>query len=187
VQGLYTLKSLVAFAAVAAVSALSAPAFAQTLPVVGPVSYSASFGYTDANIGSLNFGMATLRARADFANYFGVEGEASVGMVDQNPMISGVTANTYVNDQYAAYGVVRYPVLPSANLIARVGYGHTDITASPTALPSIRAGYDSWNYGAGAEYLWEKNGLRVDYTRMDFQDLGLRDADAVSVSYVRKF
>ena len=39
--------------------AAAAPAFAQTLPVVGPVSYQASIGYTDANIGSLNLGMAT--------------------------------------------------------------------------------------------------------------------------------
>ncbi len=33
--------------------------------------------------------------------------------------------NEHVNDQYAAYGVARYPVLPNANLFARgVGYGH---------------------------------------------------------------
>jgi outer membrane immunogenic protein len=185
-------KSLVAFAAVAAVSALSAPAFAQSsqglaLPVVGPVSFNAGIGYTGVNIDSADYGLLTLRGRADFAKYFGVEGEASVGMVDQSKEINGVTVSTHVNDQYAAYGVVHYPVLPSANLFVRGGYGHTDFTASPTALPKTSAGFDSWNYGAGAEYFWEKNGMRVEYTRMDFQDRGLDHADNISVSYVRKF
>ncbi len=181
------MKSLVAFAAVAAVSALSAPAFAQTLPIVGQPSYSAGIGYTGVNIGSQDFGLLTLRARADFGKYLGVEGEGSVGFIDQSPVIGGVTVNEHVNDQYAAYAVARYPVLPNANLFARGGYGHTDFTASPTMLPKTSAGFDSWNYGAGGEYFWEKNGMRVEYTRMDFQDQGLRSADTVSVSYVRKF
>jgi hypothetical protein len=180
-------KSIVAFAAVAAVSALSAPAFAQTLPVIGPVSYSASVGYTGVNIDSQDFGLVTLRARADFAKYFGVEGEGSFGVVDQSTDVNGVHISSHVNDQYAAYGVVRYPVLPSANLFARGGYGHTDVKSSAVMMNSVTAGFDSWNYGAGAEYFWEKNGMRVDYTRMAFQDRGLRDADTVSVSYVRKF
>jgi hypothetical protein len=180
-------KSLVAFAAVLAAGAIAAPAFAQNLRVVGTPSYSASLGYTDANIGGLNFGMATVRAHADFAKYFGLEGEVSVGMVDQNPMIGGVTTDMHINDQYAAYGVVRYPVLANANLFARGGYGHTDLKASPIMLNAVTSGFDSWNYGAGAEYFVDKNGVRVEYTRMDFQDRGLRDADTVSVSYVRKF
>jgi hypothetical protein len=180
-------KSLVASAAVLAAAAFAAPAFAQTLPVIGPVSYSASVGYTGVNIDSFDFGMATFRARADFRKYFGVEAEGAFGMVDQSHEDNGVTVSRHINDEYAAYGVVHYPVLPSANLFARVGYGHTDMTASPTALPKTSAGYDSWNFGAGAEYFWEKNGMRVEYTRMDFQDGGLRDADTISVSYVRKF
>jgi hypothetical protein len=180
-------KSLVAFAATLAVSALAAPAFAQTLPVVGPVSYQASLGYTDANIGSLNFGMATLRARADFAKYFGLEGEAGVGIVDQNPMVGSVTLQTHINDEYAAYGVVRYPVLANLDVFARGGYGHTDVKASAIAAGSVTAGFDSWNYGAGAEYFVDNNGVRIDYTRMSFQDRGLGDADTVTVSYVRKF
>jgi len=180
-------KSLVAFVAVLATGDIAAPAFAQNLPVVGAPSYSASIGYTDANIGSLNFGMATFRARADFAKMFGVEGEAGVGIVDQNPMVGNLTFQTHINDEYAAYGVVRYPVLANLSVFARGGYGHTDVKASSPALNSVTAGFDSWNYGAGAEYFVDKNGVRIDYTRMDFQDRGLRDADTVSVSYVRKF
>jgi hypothetical protein len=180
-------KSIFVVAAVAAVSALSAPAFAQTLPLVGPVSYQASVGYTGVNIDSQDFGLVTFRARADFAKYFGVEGEGSFGFIDQTTDVNGVHISSHINDQYAAYGVVRYPVLPSANLFVRGGYGHTDVTASPTMLPKVSAGYDSWNFGGGGEYFWEKNGMRVEYTRMDFQDRGLVNADTVSVSYVRKF
>ncbi len=49
-------------------------------------------------------------------------------------------------------------------------------------------GVDSVNYGVGGEYFFDgKNGVRVDYTRFDFQKSGAADADTWSVGYVRRF
>lgn len=182
------MKSLVALAAAAALAAVAAPAFSQTLPVVGPVTYNGSIGYTGLATSGLGLGVATFRAGADFAKYFGVEAEAGVGMVDHDTAVNGVTGEVHVNDQYALYGVVHYPVMDSTSLFVRGGYGHTDVKTSLVAANAITAGEDSWNYGAGVEHFFDgKNGVRLEYTRVDFQDRGLRDGDSLAVSYVHKF
>ena len=186
------MKSLVAFAALAAVAAIAAPASAQTLPAyLAPVSYNAGIGYTGVQTSGADLGAITLRAGADFGKYFGVEGEGSFGVNDQNGSIGSVATKLHLNDQYAAYGVARYPLLPNANIFGRVGYGHSDIkgTASLNNVSASQTvGLDSVNYGAGAEYFFDgKNGVRAEYTRFDFQSHGAQDADTWTVSYVRKF
>ena len=46
---------------------------------------------------------------------------------------------------------------------------------------------ESWNYGAGANYYLDGvNGVRADWTRRDYRDNG-GEADAYSVSYIRRF
>jgi hypothetical protein len=186
-----SVKSLVAFAAILAAGAVAAPAFAQSLALpaaVTPTSYDASAGYTGTNTQGAGFGAITLRGAAYFGKYFGVEAEGAFGIINDNAVVDGVAGSAHINDQYAAYGVVRYPVTTSVNLFVRGGFGHTDIATTPAAAPVVTTGYDSWNYGAGGEYFFDgKNGVRVDYTRADFQDRGLKDADTVSVSYVHKF
>jgi hypothetical protein len=186
------MKSLVAFAALAAAAAVAAPASAQTLPsYLAPVSYNGSVAYTGVDTQGADLGAVTFRLGADLGKYFGVEGEGSFGVVDQDGSIGGVATKLHLNDQYAGYGVARYPLLPNANLFARVGYGHSDVKASASAgglSASQTVGLDSWNYGGGANYFFDaKNGVRVEYTRFDFQDRGVRDADTWSVGYVRKF
>ena len=50
-----------------------------------------------------------------------------------------------------------------------------------------KAGGDSWNYGVGANYYLDGvNGVRADWTRRDFRD-DRGEADAYSVSYIRRF
>ena len=186
------MKSLVAFAALAAAAAIAAPASAQTLPsYLAPITYNGSIGYTGIHASGADLGAVTLRLGADLGKYLGVEGEGSFGVVDENGSFSGAATKLHLNDEYAGYGVVRYPVLPNANVFARIGYGHSDIKASASAnglSASQTVGVDSWNYGAGAQYFLDaKNGLRAEYTRYDFQDRGVQDADTWSVSYVRKF
>jgi hypothetical protein len=185
-------KSLVAFAALAAAAAVAAPASAQTLPsYLAPVTYNAGIGYSGIHTDGADLGAISLRLGADFGKYVGVEGEGSFGVVDQDGSVSGVATKLHLNDQYAGYGVVRYPLLPNANVFARIGYGHSDIKASASAggqSASETVGVDSWNFGAGAQYFFDaKNGVRAEYTRFDFQDRGVQDADTWTVSYVRKF
>jgi hypothetical protein len=186
------MKSLVAFAALAAVAAVAAPASAQTLPAsLAPVTYNAGIGYTGVNTSGADIGAITLRAGADFGKYFGVEGEGSFGVNDQNGSVGTVATKLHLNDQYAAYGVVRYPVLPKTNVFARGGFGHSDVKATASlngVSASQTVGLDSWNYGAGGEYFFDgKNGVRAEYTRFDFQERGMQDADTWTVSYVHKF
>ena len=186
------MKSLVAFAALAAVAAVAAPASAQTLPAsLAPVTYNAGIGYTGVNTSGADLGAITLRAGADFGKYVGVEGEGSFGVNDENGHIGSAATKLHLNDQYAAYGVARYPLLPNANVFGRVGYGHSDIKATASlngVSASQTVGLDSVNYGAGAEYFFDgKNGVRAEYTRFDFQNRNAQDADTWTVSYVRKF
>lgn len=182
------MKSLIALAAVAAAAAVAAPASAQTLPYLGQPAYSASLGYTGVNVDGLGLGAVSLRAGADFGKYFGVEGEGAFGVVDQHSQIAGVSTNLHLEDEYAAYAKLRYPVLPGTNVFVRGGFGHTDFRVSPLMQPQFNNGLDSWNFGGGVDYSFDgKNGVRAEYTRMDWQDRGLRDADTWSVSYVRKF
>jgi hypothetical protein len=184
-------KSLIALAAVAAVAAVAAPASAQSLPALGPVTYNASAGYTGITWTGNNLGAVSLRAGADFGQYVGVEGEGSFGVADAGLSAAGVSAKLHLNDEYAAYGVVRYPVLANANLFARLGYGHIDAKASASAgavSTSATDGVDSLNYGFGGQYVFDgKNGMRLEYTRFDVRGHDAKAADSWSLSYVRKF
>lgn len=177
------MKSLVSLAAVAAISAVAAPAFAQT-SFFAPVSYEGTVGYTSISQYGGTLGAVDLRAAANFGAYAAIEGEGAFGVSDAN--VTG-GAKLRLNNEYAAYGVARWPVIANANLFARLGYGHSDVKATAGSL-SASTGVDSVNYGVGGEYFLDgKNGVRVDYTRYDFQSTGSKDADTWSVGYVRKF
>ncbi len=188
------MKSLITAAVLAASAAVAAPAFAQQAPAwsLAPVTYEGSVAYTGIDSSGIDLGAVTFHASAFFGPYVGVEGEGAFGVVDKTASFGGSRAKLHLNDEYAGYGVARYPVLPNANLFVRVGYGHSDLHASATT-PSFSAdatgGVDSVNFGAGGNYFFDgKNGLRVDYTRFDFQGhSGLKDADTWSVGYVRRF
>jgi outer membrane immunogenic protein len=185
-------KSLIAVAAVAAISAIAAPAFAQVdASTFAPVTYEGSVGYTGIQLNGADLGAIDLRAAANFGKYAAIEAEGAFGVNDQNGTVGTVATKLHLNDEYAVYGVARWPVIANGNLFARVGYGHSDIKATASLngqSSSATAGSDSVNYGVGGEYFFDgKNGLRVDYTRFDFQNNNTKDADTWSIGYVRKF
>ncbi|WP_371396616.1 porin family protein [Fretibacter rubidus] len=103
--------------------------------------------------------------------YLGAEIEASSSISDER--------DVDVDYSVAAFGVLRAPVSPRLNLLARAGYGTAEINNSIDA--------DGFAYGAGAEYNFDAhNGLRLDYTRYEL-DQGLEGADSVSATFVRRF
>jgi len=185
-------KSLVAFAAVAAVAAIAAPASAQSLASFAPISYNAGVGYTGFSIPRADISAVTIRAGADFGKYFGVEGEGAFGLGDSE-YAALIAVKTHLNDEYAGYAVVRYPVLPNANVFVRGGYGHSDIKVTATDVStgigaSATGGSDSWNFGGGGQYFLDgKNGVRLEYTRYDYVTRDVKGADSFTVSYVHKF
>lgn len=172
--------SLIAAAAAAAVM-IPAAASAQTA-----VTGYGSLGYSHHDLDGADVGAIQGRLGARFNPYLGVEGELGFGVKKDDVNIGGVNGKAELKNSMAIYGVGFLPVAPNADLYARVGYGKSE---GKVSIPGASADADgnSWNYGVGGQYfLDDKNGIRADYTRHDFED-DAGEADVWSVGYVRKF
>jgi hypothetical protein len=168
--------------ATAALTLIAAPAMAQDH---GPVT--GSIGYTQLDGDDGDLGAITGRLGYDFTRHLGVEGEASVGVKDDDITIGGVDGSLEHEYDAAVYGVARLPVSENLELFGRVGYGTTSIKADVAGLSATEDG-ESVNYGAGANWYFDgRNGLRADWTRRDFQDDGAGEVDTYGLSYVRRF
>ena len=170
---------LVLLAAVAAASVVALPAAAQTRPEV-----SASVGYTRFVDSESDFDVGTItgRATARFNRYFGVEAEYGAGFNEAN--IGGIDFK--VKHDMAGYLVGYYPLSENFDLIARVGYGQTELEASSGGL-SVSDTLEGAKLGIGGQYFFDKsNGVRGDVTRHEYQD-NSGAFDAVSVMYVHRF
>jgi outer membrane immunogenic protein len=166
------MKHLIAAAAAASALALAAPAFAETY---------VNLGYSMTDSEDVNLGAVTGRLGWKSATPFGVEGEASFGVDDDE--LGGVKVE--LDSQWAIYGTATASVSDTAQVFARIGYGSTDIKASAGSI-SASGSDESWNFGVGGQFFFSgDNGVRADYTRMDFDEGG--DADVWSISYVRRF
>jgi len=178
--------TLIAAGAVAAL-AFAAPAFADSPAYAGTTAY-ANLGYSNVGAtsdGSPDVSEITGRLGARFGEYLGIEGEVSGGLNNDHVNIGGVTGSAGINDQYAAYAVGYLPVMPNADILARIGYGNTDFHSNVPGGP-YHGGDTSFNWGVGGQYFFDShNGVRADYTRADY-DHG-PDANIWGVSYVRKF
>ena len=169
-------------AAIAA-TAFAAPAMAQTMST--PQWYG-TLGYSQLDHSDGDLGAVTGRVGAKFNPYLGVEGEASLGVKDDDFRIGAVEGSLEHQYDAAAYVVGTLPVTPNLELFARGGYGTTKIKAELAGV-GYEADGESWNYGAGANYYFDaQNGVRADWTRRDFRD-DAGEADVYSVSYVRRF
>ncbi|HLI64976.1 MAG TPA: porin family protein [Caulobacteraceae bacterium] len=173
---------LLAAAAAIAAAGAAAPAAAQTISGYG------TLGAEDINSNDANVGAVTGRLGARFGQYLGVEGELSGGFNSDRVNLGGTRADVRVNDQYAAYAVGFLPVMPNADLFARIGYGATDLHIKvPPGSPHFDAHVTSWNAGAGGQYFFDGNdGVRAEYTR-ETADRADLDANVFSLAYVRKF
>lgn len=176
------MKTLFAAAAVAAVAAFAAPAMAQT--ALGPISGYANLGYAYAHSNDANLSAVEGRLGAR-TTYLGVEGQGAFGFNDD----TNAGVNIKLRNEFSGYAVGFLPLGQSgAEAFARVGYGHSSFRLKTGAV-SINDGEDSVNYGAGVQYFFNQgpNGVRADYTRYDFRNNGVSNADVWAISYVRKF
>lgn len=163
--------------ALASISALVLAAGAHAQEGTGTFSVGAS----QAEYGDLKFTAATLRGTLNLTRHFSVEGEASWGLDGDN--VGGVDVD--LNYNMGAYAVARFPIDNDRIVFfGRAGYTRTEIEAS--LLGFAASGEDeAWAYGVGGEfYIDEQNGLRLDYTRIDYTG---EDATYWGVSYVRRF
>ena len=167
----------------AALTLLAAPAMAQepASPVTGSIAYTQLDG-DDADLGAI-----TGRVGYDFTHNFGIEGEASVGVKDQDVTFGGVPTTLEHQFDVAAYGVAKLPVNDNLELFGRLGYGTTEVKASTAGFAATEDG-DSINYGVGANYFIDgRNGIRADWTRRDFQEDNGGEVDTYAIGYVRRF
>lgn len=170
------------FLATAALSLLAAPAMAQS--VSSPQVYG-SVGYSQIDAEGADLGAVTGRIGARFTPHFGVEGEASFGVSDDDIPVGIPGGTVELKHDLAAYAVGYLPVNDNFELFGRVGYGTTEVEYS-TAGGSADDSLDGLSYGVGANYfIDDKNGVRADWTRRDFDDDG--EADVWSLSYIRRF
>jgi hypothetical protein len=182
------MKTLITAASALALAALlPAVASAQTAaPATTGTTFYGTLGYDNTSLDHIDLGAIQGRVGARFGQYFGVEGELAGGVKNDKVNVSpGVDVKVKLDHQEAIYGVGFLPVAPNFDLLARVGYGHTEGSGSVAGASATAKG-DSWNYGVGGQYTFDgKNGVRVDYTREDFRHSD--DANVWAVSYLRKF
>lgn len=150
-----------------------------------PGSFTASAGYTVVDGNGADLGAIALRGRYDFNQTFGVEGEAMIGIVDEDVVMQNTTIELSVDHGFAAFLVARAPIGENgSNLFARAGYGTIQISGSAGNV-SASQDLDGFGIGVGGEFfLLENQGVRVDYTRYDGDD---GELDTYGVSWVVRF
>jgi outer membrane immunogenic protein len=172
-------------AAIAAMSVAAVPVLAHAQSS-SPEIYG-NIGYNSSRAEGADTGAIQGRLGAKLTPHFGVEGELSGGVKDDNIDRAGVRSSIEQTHSAAVYGVGFLPVTPNIDLIGRVGYGNTQFKQKLAGVEN-KFDADSVNYGVGAQYKFDdKNGVRVDYTRQQFRDNDADDANVVSVGYARKF
>jgi outer membrane immunogenic protein len=182
-------RLLLTAAATAALLA-AAPAMAQDHARSGdwwtPSDVYGSLGYTAINQGSpsdAHIGAVTGRLDARYGKYFGIEGELSGGVNDDHTTTG---LNAKLQSQYAVYGVGYLPLMPNADLFARVGYGESNLKFKGPGGFSDTS--ESLNYGAGGQYFFTgHDGVRAEYTRQDAAGHFAPNADTVSLSWIHRF
>ena len=186
------MKSLIIAATALAGVAIAAPAFAQdqAAPTITSPQGYINMGYTGTSPNGHDVGEITGRAGLRLGRYWGVEGELGTGVTsDSFTSSTGAASKLSAGPQAAAYGVGYLPLMgDKLDLIGRVGYGTELYKLESGGTTRINTSH-SVNYGAGAQYmLTGKDGIRVDYTRRDFQESNApKDDDTWTVAYVRKF
>jgi hypothetical protein len=170
------MKSLAVAASAVALLALPGLASAQEATTI-----YGTVGYAHVDTDYADVGAIQARLGARFHPNFGVEGEAAFGIEDEDVGAGSVE----LNHQLGIYGVGFLPVNENFDLLARVGYSTAEVEAS---APGITVSDDDsgWAFGVGGQYFFDGvNGVRVDYTRHEYDD-GI-DADVWAIAYSRRF
>ncbi|WP_300544833.1 porin family protein [Maricaulis sp.] len=174
------------FVSAAMVTGLSGAALAQD----GEITLSG--GYSQIQLDDFTLDVATLRGGYNFNRYFGVEAEFDVGFDGDSrgacPVdavcIAAVPAEVELNYGVGLFGVGRLPLTDRFGIFGRAGYNHVDFDTNFTPAGGVGDGSFAWGAGATFDFT-ENSGVRLDYTRSDFDGLG--EADRFGLSYVFRF
>ena len=164
------MKKFLAAAAAVTLLGVSAPAMAQSLD--GSISY-ASVDADGVDLGAIRGALSW-----QSSNFIGLEGELGFGVSDED-LAPGLTAE--LNTIFGAYVTANADLSENATIFARVGFASADAETNT----GIDLGDEGLAYGVGGKFFLDgKNGVRVDYTKYDFDN---GDADVWSIGYVRRF
>ena len=163
-----------ALVSLAAILAASPAAFAQ-----GDVEISG--GYSNFDAGPAEVGALTGRGTYFATPNLGVEGEASVGVKDDDFGFGTVE----LDHSLGAFGVMQAPVNDRVSLFGRLGYSATELSTNNPALSSAASDIKGVAYGVGAKFnANEKFGIRGEFTKHEGDR---NDADVVSIGGVMRF
>jgi hypothetical protein len=171
------MKTLLAAAAGLALLAGASAASAENYASIGYNKFSAK----DAS--DVDLGGVTARVGVNVNPWFGVEGEASIGVDDASFTDSSGTYSVELKHEIGVFAVARAPIGEGFTVFARGGYASSKYEATIPGLTGSGSS-DGVAYGVGGQYDFGANGARLDFTRYD-TDFG--DIDSWSISYVRKF
>lgn len=163
-------------------------ALAATAIAAFATSAQAQDSSTYINVGVQTFEFDTYnvvgRLGYNFSENFGVEGEASIGVIGTDEEFFGETVDISTPFSFGGYLVARYPVSDQFDFFGRVGYSSVKVKAEFDGESESESA-DGLAFGGGIQYNFDDaSGLRLGYTSADF-DGG--NADVVDLSYVRKF
>jgi predicted porin len=174
-------------AAVAA-SLLGAASAAQGQTSDPPTGAYGGLAYSNLKDQGVNLGALEGRLGYRFSRHFGVEGDLAFGIQDDSRSSGAGPADVELKYKGAVYGVGFLPIGPNTDLIGRIGYGTTKVETT-IATQTAKFKGESWNFGVGAQHHFDgKNGVRIDYTRQEFDDAaGDGGANVWSIGYSRRF
>lgn len=171
------MKTLIAAVAVGVAALFGAVAHADT-------GGYGSAGYTFYDGDNAELGGITGRLGYRFHPNFAVEGEATVGVQDDDVQVGGVNVNVELDYAAGIYGVGFIPVTEQFDLFGRIGYQTIEGEASGAGAAGSD-GDDGFAYGVGAQYFFtERFGVRGEYTRLEGDD---SEFDTFGISGVVKF
>ncbi|MEM9233241.1 MAG: outer membrane beta-barrel protein [Pseudomonadota bacterium] len=140
-----------------------------------------SVGYLAIDGDGATVGSIVGRYNYSFTDNFGIEGEISTGIVEDD--INGVDVSA--NFGYGIFATGSLPVSDNgSDIFARVGYGSIELEGEAGGL-SVTEDADGFAFGVGTNIMVApQHGIRLDYTRLEGDDA---EADTYSVAYVFKF
>ncbi|MBC6403169.1 MAG: porin family protein [Hyphomonadaceae bacterium] len=136
------------------------------------------------DIDSSNFG-AQVRGGYNFHPNFALEGEASLGLVDEDGDFTN--ASDGVDWHIGGFAVAKVPVSGNSSVFVRGGYFYGEYSIDDDRdRYKVDFDLDGFAYGAGVEIgINDRNSIRLEYTAYDFRgepegDAG--DEGSVSIS-----
>lgn len=132
------------------------------------------FGGIDSDSDTLTTGgQAGIHVRGGykFREYFGVEGEAGMGLGN---ISSNIDSDFGMDFQFAGYGLIRIPIgkrnRDRADLFVRAGYHFSEISI-PTFAGTRNLSEDGVAYGFGGNYFFSDDlGVRIDIIGYNISD-----------------